>query len=134
MADLLVDSDVIIWALRRRPAVRRFLADLMAPASGRLPGISVVTLFEVLQGRRPGDEPRHAQVLAGLECLDVTSQVATVAATLARAERAHGRTLNQADAMIAATAVVNDLVLVTYNAAHFAPLGVVLYSDLPPPG
>jgi predicted nucleic acid-binding protein len=128
----LVDSDVIIWALRRRPVVQRFLASLMSATPGQQPRISAVTLFEVLQGRRPGEERRHAQILGGFECLAVTPQVATVAAELARGERSRGRTLNQADAMVAATGLVHDLVLVTYNATHFEGLGIALCPDLPP--
>lgn len=132
VSTFLVDSDVVIWAIRREHGVEQALATVIREDAGLLPAISAVTVFEVLQGMRPGSERRHHQVLNQFECVQVTGELAAMAATIAREQRAQGRPLNMGDALIAATAVAGGLTLVTYNSRHFEPLGVQLYEHLPP--
>jgi len=134
VSTFLVDSDVVIWAVRREHGAAQALATVIREDGDLLPAISAVTVFEVLQGMRPGSERRHRQVLDQFECLPVTGELAAMAAAMVREHRAQGRQLNMGDALIAATAATGKLTLVTYNRRHFEPLGVPLYEHLPPLG
>lgn len=131
MSSYLVDSDVAIWATRRKHGVEQALAQIIEQDADLLPATSAVTAYEMFQGMRDGEEARHRRVLEQLECLPVTGAVAEIAAALTRRQRKQGRTLNLADAIVAATALLHDLTLVTYNRRHFEPLGVRCYERLP---
>jgi predicted nucleic acid-binding protein len=102
VAELLVDTDVCIDHL---DGTRRL------PRRGRL-GYSVITRAELLAGD-PQHEPAIRRLLAGMDELVVDRRVADRAGTLRRAG------LRMPDALIAATAIVHNLTLLTHNTADF---------------
>jgi predicted nucleic acid-binding protein len=102
VAELLVDTDVCIDHLE---GVRRL------PRRGR-PGYSVITRAELLAGR-PEHEPAVRRLLAGMDELVVDRRVADRAGEIRRLG------VRMPDALIAATALVHQLTLVTRNVGDF---------------
>lgn len=114
MAEYLLDSCVIIWALRGRKEILEGLAALDG-----VPGASALSVYEVEVGMKAGEETRTQKFLSALRLHPVTPEVASLAARFVREYRARGTTLDPIDALIAATAVLLDLVLLTKNIRHF---------------
>jgi predicted nucleic acid-binding protein len=116
MADVLLDSDVVIWHLRGRTAVTSLVADLAARS--RL-GVSAVSRAEVLQGARPAEMEATLRFLDACETMPVDARVADLAARLVRDQRAKGVTIHLPDALIAATALAGHLPIRTCNVRHY---------------
>ncbi len=127
----LVDTDVLIWALRGRQPVIDLLATLGQQASEPL-AISVISVFEVWAGRHESEEQMTAEFLAEFTHLGIDDEVALRAAELARFDRACGHSPSVPDLFVAAAALANDLTLVTYNSRHFDYPEVKVYADMPP--
>lgn len=102
MAELLVDTDVCIDHLE---GAKRL------PRRGRL-SYSVITRAELLAGA-PDHEPAVRRLLAGMEELVVDRRVAERAGIMRRFG------LRMPDALIAATALVHQLTLLTRNVEDF---------------
>ena len=102
VADLLVDTDICIDHLE---GVKRL------PRRGRL-GYSVITRAELLAGD-PAHEPAIRRLLAGMEEIVVDRRVAERAGMLRRLG------LRMPDALIAASALVHNVTLLTRNVADF---------------
>ncbi|SNQ48607.1 Ribonuclease VapC [Frankia canadensis] len=131
---LLLDTNVV--SELRKPAIRRAdqfnaWAETLSPWDTYL---SVITLLELRAGieARRRNDPRQAELLdAWLDnavlpsyagrVLDVDQHVADTAARLHVPDRRPAH-----DALIAATAQVHNLVLVTRNESDFDPMGVSL--------
>jgi len=120
----LLDSDVIIWRLRGNQEVLALLREL---AERERLCCSVVSVLEVEAGMRKGEERGTAAFLDGLQDFPVDKAVARKAAHYLREFRPKGVTLDFADCLIAATASLNDLVLVTKNVTHYPMQDVELY-------
>lgn len=112
---MLVDTDVLIWHFRGH-----------AGANYRLNGlsmlmISAVTWMELLQGFRNRDEMRAVQkslALRQVQRLPLTPLITSQATELMEnLSLSHG--LQMGDALIAATALVHGLPLLTANVKHF---------------
>lgn len=106
MSEVLLDSDVFIDHLR---GVARLVADASAAYSS-------VTRCELFAGRR-ADEETIDLLLAPFAELPVDRRVAEAGGRLRRRHR-----VATPDALIAATALLHDLVLVTRNTKHFADI------------
>jgi predicted nucleic acid-binding protein len=123
----LVDSDVLIWHLRANQKAIDWLARLAT--KGTL-AISAISVLEVQVGVKASEEEKTAAFLNGLACYPVDRDVARQAGEYIRAYRSRGITLDAADSLIAATAVQQDLVLITRNTPHYPMLvGNQLLSD-----
>lgn len=70
----------------------------------------------------PGRLATLQQMLAGVSVLDVDSAVALKYGEVRAGLLDQGITIATADMLIAATALVHDLTVVTHNVAHFAPV------------
>ena len=115
MADLLLDTDVFVDHLRRAHAIKP-RADTLA--------YSTITRTELFAGRRE-HEPAVRALLAPMRELPVDRSVAEGAGAIRR-ETA----VALPDALIAATALVHDLTLVTRNRRHFERIpGLTLYQQ-----
>ncbi|MGQ9490981.1 MAG: type II toxin-antitoxin system VapC family toxin [Anaerolineae bacterium] len=121
MADLLLDTATLILHLRERASVTDFL--LRWGERDNL-FISVVTRAEILAGMRPNEEHVTMELLGALSNLPVTPAVADRAGQLIYAAARRGVQTSFPDALIAATALEHDLVVVTTNVRHFEELGV----------
>ncbi|MBI3962086.1 MAG: type II toxin-antitoxin system VapC family toxin [Deinococcus sp.] len=112
----LLDSDVLIWYLRKRSDTRAALHRLQQES---VPHISVLSIFEVQVGMLPSEARRTNQFLSGLLQIPLDPAIATLAAQQVRTLRTQGISLSPIDAMIAATAMQYGLTLVTYNSRHY---------------
>jgi len=112
----LLDSNVIIRVLRRDSPVTALLNRLAE--AGDL-SISVLTAFEVLSGMRPHEQAPTAALLNSMEHIGVDNRIASLAAEFWQRYRRQGRELGRFDALIAATALVSDKTLVTFNVRDY---------------
>ncbi|PBC10707.1 type II toxin-antitoxin system VapC family toxin [Mesorhizobium sp. WSM3859] len=125
----LLDTNVVSDVQRRLPKPTAWIASI-DPASISL---SVITLGEIERGivkQRKIDPERAAKLDIWLRelrrdnaerILPVTEEIA-----LAWGRITAGRTRGSADTLIAATALVHDLIVVTRNAADFQDAGVTV--------
>jgi len=116
VTDYLLDSNILIWHLRGRKDVVEVLTGLASEGSL---ACSAVSVLEVQAGVKRGEQERTDAFLDGLDVRNVDRQIASQAGHYIRKHREKGITLDFADAIIASTAVIGDLMLVTENAAHF---------------
>jgi predicted nucleic acid-binding protein len=117
MADLLIDTDVLIDYLRDQPASVAYLEELSLPVY-----VSAVTVAELYAGVRDGRE-RIAldQFVRSFRIVAIDEEIAVRAGILRRDYgKSHGTGL--ADAIIAATAEMQQARLVTLNDKHFPML------------
>jgi len=117
MTDYLLDTNILIMALRSRSSVLDFL-DTVNREKDRL-FISVATRTEILAGMRPHEEERTIELLDSLESLPINNAIADRAGRLIYQYARQGIQLSFPDAQIAATALEHDLTLATTNAKHF---------------
>ena len=114
-----LDSDVIIWHLRKGERQRAVEAHLEKLAAAGSLACSALTVAEVEQGVRKGEEGRTRDFLRALRAHPADHGVAQRAGELVRGLRARGITVGLADAIIATTCLVHGLTLVTLNVADF---------------
>lgn len=116
MAEMLIDSDVLVWLTRGHVGAARRLHALEAWR------ISAVTYIELAQGcRDKADLSRLKKGLAArhTEIVPITPSISDRAAGLIDSlALSHG--LRLADALIGATAIELGATLVTANVKHFA--------------
>ncbi len=128
MAEVVLDSDVVIWHLRGRESVVRLVTSL----AGRVRvGISAVTRAEVLLGMRPAERGATLGFLDACETLAVDAKVVDLAAEWLRALRAQGTTIPLPDALIAATACTAGATLHTCNPRHYPFTGLRVQAVVP---
>jgi predicted nucleic acid-binding protein len=123
---LLLDTSVLIDALRLRRGRRQLLADLVR--AGHALATSSLNIAEVYAGMRPGEEVQTDAFLSALECYDITSAVGHRAGNLKSEWSRRGRTLTLPDAVIAAVALERGCTLMTDNVKDFPANGLELYS------
>jgi predicted nucleic acid-binding protein len=132
----LLDTNVVSETTRDRP--RRNVVDWVAAAAPEDLAISVVTLSELLDGASTNtDEVRRRKLTAWIQIevsatfkdrtLPLTPSILIDWLRLGRRLRATGRAREAADLLIASTARVHKLTLVTRNVQDFAATGVIVY-------
>ena len=107
---MLIDSNIIIYAAQpEHQAIRDFIAE-------HAPVVSAVSYIEVLGYHRLTQEARHyfEAFFVAARILPITNEVIEQAVRLRQARR-----MTLGDALIAGTAIVNDLMLVTRNIEDF---------------
>jgi tRNA(fMet)-specific endonuclease VapC len=116
----LLDTDTCIYWLRAHPVVRQHLAS----AGPESVAVSVVTVAELRYGAACSSQPEenHQAIddfLSGVAVVSLDETAAwefgLVKATLRRA----GHLIEDLDILIAVTALVHDLTLVSNNTEHF---------------
>ena len=119
---VLLDTNILSENMRDNPH-RKVRAKLQTH-SGNF-AASVITLSELRFGAMIHPEPQRfwskieADLLPLVQWLTVDQAIALQAADLDAALRRKGQTVGPNDCLIAATALVHDLVLVTRNTDHF---------------
>jgi len=122
---LLLDSSVLIDALRLRRGRRQWLAELVR--QGHTLTTSALNLAEVYAGMRPVEEARTKAFLEVLECHEITASVAEMAGKLKRQWAQMGHTLTLADTIVAAVALEQGCPLATDNRKDFPMPDLQLY-------
>jgi len=116
MSRLLLDSTVLIDALRGRPASAR-VAGLRR--LGVEPWVCVISVEEIWRGIRPGEEPAVNRLFRGLRLAPLGIAEGSRAGVWRRDFAGRGITIHQADCLIAAAAVGIGAGLATANVADF---------------
>ncbi len=133
----LLDTNVVSELARKTPD-----PDVVAFVAGQARlCVSVVLFHELVYGvetASPEHKPRLTVFLArlrerfGASALLVDLAIADTAGRLRALEKENGRVLTVADSLMAATAVVHDLQLVTRNVKDFATLGLHVVNPFRP--
>ena len=126
----LIDTDILSYAVRGDPDV---LAHFEA-AGDRPCFLSAVTLYEIVFGirRSPRREQLGAALAAardGFSVLAITEPIAEEAAMIRAELESRGRVIGPIDPLIAATARIHELMLVTHNTKHFQTIGGLAVED-----
>lgn len=116
MARLLLDSTVLIDALRGRPAAAR-VAGLRRV--GTEPWICAISIEEIWRGVRHDEEAVVRRLFNGLRVAPLGVSEGILAGGWRRAHAERGVTLHQADCLIAAAAVGIGASLATANVDDF---------------
>lgn len=124
MTDYLLDTNILIRCLRKTVGYRELLTTL---AASDWLTISAMTRFEVIRGMRDHERESTFDLLNSLETLTVSAEIADAAGEIVRTGRTKGFSHEDADAVIAATAMQHNLALVTTNARHFPMHNLVVY-------
>jgi len=114
---VLLDTTVLIDLLRGRPGASDRLRRMRA--QGDVPYVCAVSAEEVARGIRPREEPGAEQLLAGLRSVPLGSADGWIAGEWRRRYASRGRTLAQADCLIAAAALALGGRLATGNPKDF---------------
>ncbi|MEX1094171.1 MAG: type II toxin-antitoxin system VapC family toxin [Acidimicrobiia bacterium] len=112
----LFDTDVLIEHLKGNEEATALLLD--ASSAGQA-AISVLTRFELLAGMRSNERSQIPQLLDSLPNLEISTEVATRAGELARNYRRSHEGISSIDYLVAATAEIEGLDLITRNVKHF---------------
>lgn len=121
MNRVLLDSTVLIDALRGRPTAKR----LAAPRrTGTEPWACVISVEEIWRGLRPGEEPVARRLFNGLRLAPLGASEGRRAGIWRRAFAQKGVTLHQADCLIAAAAAGVHAALATANTDDFPMTGI----------
>ena len=116
MARLLLDSTVLIDALRGRPAATRLAA---LRRTGTEPWACVISVEEIWRGLHPGEENVAHRLFNGLRLAPLGVSEGMRAGAWRRAFARQGVTLHQADCLIAAAAASVNAALATANVDDF---------------
>ena len=116
MARLLLDSTVIIDALRGRPAAGRLVG---LRRRGIEPWVCAISVEEIWRGLRPGEEPTVRRFFGATRVAPIGVPEGELAGTWRRTFAERGVTLHQADCLIAAAAYGVGASLATANTRDF---------------
>lgn len=116
MARVLLDSTVLIDALRGKPAANRLR---VLRRAGDEPWACVISIEEIWRGARPEDEAPVRRLFRGLRVAPLGVAEGERAGIWRRDFALAGTTLHQADCLIAAASVAIGATLATGNPADF---------------
>lgn len=125
MAIYLLDTSVVIDAINRKRGRWQLLKGLLE--AGETLGCSAMTVMEIYAGMRPHESTLTQAFLDGMEHYPVDRDLARYAGLLKNEWERQGRTLSAPDVVIAATALVHKLVLVTDHRKDFPMSQLALY-------
>ena len=127
MSRLLLDTSVLIDALRGRPAAERLRA---LRRQGVEPWVSAISIEEVWRGLRPEEEMAARRMVEAMRLAPLGVAEARRSGRWRREYAADGITLHQADCLIAAAAIGVGAALATANVRDF-PMPEVDVQDCP---
>ena len=122
---LMLDTTVLIDALRLRKNRRQLLADLVR--AGHTLNISALNVAEIYAGVRQGEEDSTESFLSVFDCFDINASTGRRAGKLRNEWARKGQTLALADTIVAAAALENHCVLMTDNRKDFPMPELNLY-------
>ena len=121
MDRVLLDSTVLIDALRGRPTAKRLAA---LRRTGTEPWACVISVEEIWRGLHPGEERVARRLFNGLRLAPLEASEGRRAGIWRRAFAQKGITLHQADCLIAAAAASVHATLATANTDDFPMTGI----------
>jgi predicted nucleic acid-binding protein len=114
---ILLDTSVLIDVLRLRNRRRELLLELVQ--TGHTLGTSAINVAELYAGMRPWEEQYTDDLVAKLECYELSKTTGRIAGTLKGQWAKKGRTLALTDTIIAAIALDHRCALMTDNRKDF---------------
>ena len=117
----LYDTDILIDHLLNKQGA----ADTLLKFKTEKNFCSAITLGEILFGMREDEKDKTFKLLDSLKIIDVNKQIVLLAQEVKTA--AKGFDLELYDCIIAATAIINDLILVTKNGKHYPDKRVKIF-------
>jgi len=117
---------VIIAYLRGMEEAVDFVNHLFR--NGAALGCCPVNVAEVYAGIREKEHGATEKMIYSLQFFSIDLETAKLAGNMIRDYRSRGTTLALADAMIAAVAIQNGLILATYNEKHYPMTELTLFS------
>lgn len=121
---ILLDTTVLVDALRNRAGRRTFIATLAA--HGARLSTSAINVAELYSGLRPAEEQATAELIAGLQIEPLTPFIAEKAGRMRAELRRLGITRSLPDMIVAATALELGLAVATDNLRDFQIEGLNL--------
>lgn len=112
----LIDTDILIWVLRGNKKYEEFLQNLKDKDTL---SISTVTIAEIYKNIFPSEIIKTEGILNEFQTWDVTSSIAKQAGLYWQQYVKHLKNLSLTDCLIAATASINNLTLISLNIKHF---------------
>lgn len=121
LPEVLVDTDILSALMRRNPTVVAKAEAYLAQYSYL--SFSIITRYEILRGLNVKDAKKQVtafeQFCAKSTIVQITDDVVSQAARIYADLYRRGELIGDADILIAATALVNGLGVVTNNERHF---------------
>ncbi len=124
MAGVLLDTSIVIDLLRGRPGAIERLRGVQR--AGDTPFVCAVTIEEVTRGLRPTEDDRAIALITALVPAPLGVPEGRLAGFWRRTFAKRGKTLHQADCLIAAAAVGVGARLATGNPKDFPMPGLVV--------
>lgn len=122
MGAVLLDTTVLIDVLRGSPGARRRLSDLRRV--GDTPWLCAINVEEVTRGLRQSEDDGAIALFEGLHVAPLGVPEGRLAGFWRRSFARRGRSLSQADCLVAAAAVAVGARLATGNPKDFPMRGV----------
>jgi predicted nucleic acid-binding protein len=125
---MLVDTDVLVWYMRGNEKAKRAIKNLTGFS------ISVVTYMELVQGLRNKEELNILRnSLRGwkADIIYINEEISTKAMFLVE-QYYLSHSIQLADALIGATAVINGLPLLTSNTKHYKKIKNIIIKKFQP--
>jgi predicted nucleic acid-binding protein len=127
MKAAIVDTDTISYFFRGNADVAAKLHEYLLE-HGRV-YLSVVTYYEILNGLYFKDAKKQLaqfeKFVSLNKVLPLTAEIAKTSARIYANLRTIGQTVSHNDVLIAGTAIVNNLALVTNNTSHFSRISAL---------
>src|SRR5256885_16547432 len=114
---ILRDSSVLIDVLRLRNRRRELLLELVQ--TGHTLGTSAINVAELYAGMRPWEEQHTDDLVATLDCYELSKTTGRIAGTLKDQWATKGRTLARTDTITAAIALAHRCGMLTCNRKDF---------------
>jgi predicted nucleic acid-binding protein len=116
VSDHILDTNILIRYLRKMAGYKGLIHNI--DRKGWV-YVSAMTRLEIVRGMQEHEREETFELLDSLETIHVTSEIADLAGEIIRSWRARGVILGDTDALIAASALQHELILVTTNPKHF---------------
>ncbi|MDO8497975.1 MAG: type II toxin-antitoxin system VapC family toxin [bacterium] len=123
----LIDTDILIWVLRGNKKYKDHLQSIKNKGSL---SISTITVAEIYKNMFASETVKTENLLNELQICDVTISIAKQAGSYWQQYAKKLKNLSLTDCLIAGTANVNNLVLVTLNTKHFPMKDIQLLNPI----
>jgi predicted nucleic acid-binding protein len=117
---IVIDTDVLIWILRKNESIKRRFTDLVIETRGYV-FVTPIQIAEIYAGIREKEKIKTENFFESLSIIDIDKRIGRLAGEyINKYKKSHNLTL--ADALIGASSKVNGFKLWTLNKKHYPML------------